>query len=72
MIEWPEAEGTEGKTLKLFKKTGLAAELEEDAQKWIVLAFARTDAPPARVVLRSDAGKTRTFSLESTGFWHET
>lgn len=72
MIEWPEAEDQEGKALKLFKKTSLAAELEDDAQKWTVLAFARSASPPARVVLRSEAGKTRTYSLESTGFWNET
>ena len=72
MIEWPEADDKQGKALKLFKKTSLAAELEDDAQKWTVLAFARSDAPPARVVLRSEAGKTRTFQYESTGFWHET
>lgn len=71
MIEWPEAGDTDGKALKLFKKTSLAAELEDDGQKWRFLAFARSAAPPARVVLRSEGGKTRTYSLESTGFWRE-
>jgi hypothetical protein len=70
MIEWPEATDTD-KALKLFKKTSLAAELEEDAQKWTFLAFARSAEAPARMVLRSDAGTTRTFALEQTGFWRE-
>jgi len=71
MIDWPEADDKEGKALKLFKKTSLAADLEDDARKWTFLAYARSDAPPARMILRSDDGKTRTFSLEDTGFWRE-
>jgi hypothetical protein len=71
MIDWPKAENDEGKALKLFKKTSLAAELEDDAEKWTFLAYARSAAPPARMVLRSAGGTTRTYALEPTGFWCE-
>ncbi len=74
MIDWPDdelAQGEAKKALDLFKKTSLAAELEEDPQKWHFLAWARSPEPPARMLLRSDGGGTRIFSLERTGFWRE-
>jgi hypothetical protein len=72
MIEWPhgdQAVGDAKKALDSFRKSGLAAELEEDSQKWRFRAFARSAAPPARMVLRSDGSETRIFSLEPTGYW---
>jgi len=71
MIDWPDAEGDAQKALDLFKKTSLAAELEDDAEHWRFLAFARSADPPARMILRSDTRGTRVFTLESTGFWVE-
>jgi len=72
MIQWPDdkqADGAAKKALDSFRKTSLAAELEDDPQRWRFLAFARSSAPPARMILRSDTGQTQAFSLESTGFW---
>ena len=66
MIVWPQAKN---EALDAFKKSSLAAELDDDSQKWRFRSFARSKAPPARMVLRSDAGATRIFTLESTGFW---
>ncbi len=74
MITWPDDEQAQGEAkevLDLFKKTGLAAELEEDPQKWRVIAWARSPQPPARMLLRSDGGGTRIFSLERTGLWRK-
>jgi len=72
MIVWPDdAEGDAKKALDLFKKTSLAAELDDDAEKWRFLAWARSPAPPARMLLRSESGQTRVFTLEQTGFWVE-
>jgi hypothetical protein len=72
MILWPDDdEGDAKKALDAFKKTSLAAQLEDDAQKWTFLAWARSPSPPARMLLRNDSGETRIFSLESTGFWRE-
>jgi hypothetical protein len=70
MIVWPH-DGTDQakKALDLFKKSSLAAEIEDDSQKWRFRSFARTPAPPARMVLRSDGGETRIFTLEPTGYW---
>lgn len=76
MIEWPDEktwltsdpEQTK-KALELFKKTSFASELAEDTHKWQFRAFARSPQPPARMVLHSDAGETRIFTLEATGFW---
>ncbi len=76
MIEWPDEktwltsdEESTRKALELFKKTSFAAELGEDSHKWQFRAFARSPEPPARMVLRSDAGETRIFTLEPTGYW---
>jgi hypothetical protein len=69
MIDWPDSDAAAKKALDLFKKSGLAAELEEDGQKWTFRAHARSADPPARMILRSDGGETRIFSLEATGFW---
>jgi hypothetical protein len=69
MIVWPQATGDAQKALDSFKKSSLAAELDDDAQKWRFRSFARSPAPPARMVLRNDAGATRLFTLEPTGFW---
>jgi len=71
MIDWPEDEGDAKKALDAFKKTSLAAELEDDSQKWRFLAWARTPEAPARMLLRNESGETRIFSLERTGFWRE-
>jgi hypothetical protein len=74
MIDWPEDEQAEGdakKALDAFKKTSLAAELEDDAQKWRFMSWARSPEPPARMLLRNESGQTRIFSLERTGFWRE-
>jgi hypothetical protein len=71
MIEWPEDEGDAKKALDAFKKTSLSAELEEDARKWRFLSWARSTEAPARMILRSDSGETRIYSLERTGFWRE-
>ncbi|HEX4517637.1 MAG TPA: hypothetical protein VH054_29040 [Polyangiaceae bacterium] len=71
MIEWPEGDGDTKKALDAFKKTGLAAELEDDSQKWSFLSWARSPSPPARMLLRNESGETRVYSLESTGFWRE-
>jgi hypothetical protein len=71
MIDWPEDGGDAKKALDAFKKTGLAAELEDDSQKWSFLSWARSPSPPARMLLRNESGETRAFSLESTGFWRE-
>ena len=72
MIDWPEdSEGDAKKALDAFKKTGLAASLEDDSQKWRFMAYARSPAPPARMLLRNESGETRVFSLERTGFWRE-
>ena len=72
MIEWPDDDdGDAKKALNAFKKTSLAAELEDDARKWRFLAYARSPAAPARMILRSDSGDTRIFTLERTGFWRE-
>lgn len=72
MIDWPAAAEDEAqKALDKFKKTSLAAELEDDAEHWRFLAFARSAAPPARMILRSDTRGTRVYTLESTGFWVE-
>ena len=74
MIDWPDDEHATDdaqKALDLFKKTSFAAELEEDAERWRFLAFARMPAPPARMILRSESGATRVFTLEPTGYWIE-
>ena len=73
MIDWPDEEQEPAvKALNSFKKTSLAAELEDGAAKWRFLAYARSPLPPARMILRSDAGATRVYTLEPTGFWVET
>jgi hypothetical protein len=70
MIEWPStSEKQSEKVIALFKKTAFAAELDEDSHTWSFRAFARSPDPPARVIVRSDGGETRIFSLEATGFW---
>ncbi len=73
MIEWPPPKGLDKsakKTLDLFKKTGFAAELEEDAALWRFRSYARDPSPPARMVLRNqNANETRIFALEATGIW---
>ena len=72
MIDWPEADdGDAKKALDAFKKTSLAAALEDDSQKWRFLAWARKPEAPARMLLRNESGETRIFSLERTGFWRE-
>ena len=72
MIDWPEdAHEQAKKALDSFKKTSLAAELEDDVAKWRFLAYARSPLPPARMILRSDSGATRVYTLEATGFWVE-
>ena len=72
MIDWPDdSEADAKKALDAFKKTSLAASLEDDSQKWRFLAWARSPAPPARMLLRNESGETRIFSLERTGFWRE-
>jgi hypothetical protein len=71
MIDWPDDSGDAKKALDAFKKTSLAAELEDDSQKWSFLSWARTPSPPARMLLRNESGETRVYSLESTGFWRE-
>lgn len=74
MIEWPTREGdkegdTAARALARFKKTGFAAELEEDGRTWSFLAYARSPEPPARMILRSDTGDRAVFTLEPTGLW---
>ncbi len=70
MIEWPKGTSDDAKkALDAFKKSSLTAEMEDDAAHWRFRAYARSAAPPARMVLHSDAGETRIFSLEQTGFW---
>jgi hypothetical protein len=72
MIDWPDdADDSAQQALDLFKKTSLAAELEDDAGRWRFAAYARSPSPPARMILRSDGGATRVFTLEPTGFWVE-
>jgi hypothetical protein len=76
MIEWLDTEkGNVGegarKVLANFKKTGFAAELEEDGRTWTFVAWARRPDPPARLVLRNDAGETAVFTLEPTGLWRK-
>ena len=69
MIVWPETTGEAKKALDSFKKSNLAADLDDDTAKWRFRSFARSASPPARMVLRNEAGATRTFTLESTGYW---
>jgi hypothetical protein len=72
MIAWPDEAHVTGeaeKALGLFKKSSLAAELEDDKQKWRFRSFARSTAAQGRMVLRSEAGETRIFALEPTGYW---
>jgi hypothetical protein len=78
MIEWPDEKtwltsdaDQARKALDLFKKTSFAADLADDPHKWHFRAFARSPAPPARMVLHSDGGATRIFTLERTGFWRQ-
>jgi len=75
MIEWPTTDDEKGegegaaRALARFKKTGFAAELEEDTRTWSFLAYARSPEPPARMILRSDAGDRASFTLERSGLW---
>ena len=72
MIAWPQnGQVTESaqKALDAFKDSSLSAELEDDAQKWRFRSWARSPEAPARMVLRSDGGETRIFTLEPTGYW---
>ncbi len=73
MIEWPPPKTLDKpakQALDLFKKTGFAAELDEDGALWRFRSYARTPDPPARMVLRSATGnETRIFALEATGIW---
>jgi hypothetical protein len=70
MINWPKGPDEAAQhALEAFKKSSLATEMQEDAQHWSFRAYARSTTPPARMVLHSDAGETRIFSLEMTGFW---
>ena len=56
MIEWPEDDANGA--LKSFKKSGLAAALEDDGRTWTFLSWARKLDAPARMLLRNDAGET--------------
>ncbi len=72
MIEWPHEDAqTEGasRVLELFKKTGFAAQLEEDTHTWTFRSWARSPEAPARMLLRNDAGESRAFVREVTGLW---
>jgi hypothetical protein len=73
MIEWPPPKSLDKSTkqaLDLFKKTGFAAELDDDASLWRFRSYARAPDPPARMVLRSmSSNETRIFALEATGIW---
>jgi len=70
MIEWPtEPEEGAEKALERFKKTSMAAELEDDARTWTFISWARKPDPPARMILRSDTGDHAEFTLEASGHW---
>lgn len=70
MIEWPNDEQeSAAEMLSRFKKTSLAAELEDDGRTWTFLAWARKPEPPARMILRSEAGEVVTFTFERSGLW---
>jgi hypothetical protein len=74
MIAWPDDDNDGAqKALSLFKKTSFAAELAEDSRTWEFRSWARSPLPPARMILRSEAGdETHSFTLEQTGFWRRT
>lgn len=70
MIEWPaEQDGDAEKVFASFKKSTLAANLEDDSRTWTFLSWARTLSPPARMILRNDSGETVTFTRERTSLW---
>jgi hypothetical protein len=70
MIEWPEAqEGEAAKVMSSFKKSSLAAGLDDDGRTWTFLSWARKTEAPARMILRSDSGETQVFVKNVTGFW---
>jgi hypothetical protein len=73
MIEWPARENlTEAakRNLDLFESTAAALELGEDAAKWRVVAWARSEEPPVRMKLRNESTlEELTFTREETGTW---
>ena len=70
MIEWPEAqEGEPAKVIGSFKKSSLAADLEDDGRTWTFLSWARKTELPSRMILRSDGGETVSFVRNVTGLW---
>lgn len=70
MIEWPEEqEGDAAKVMSSFKKSSLAAGLEDDGRTWTFLAWARKSEAPSRMILRADSGETVSFVRNVTGLW---
>ena len=66
MIAWPDDDNA---ALKSFKKSSLAAALEDDGRTWTFLSWARKIDPPARMILRSDSGESVTFARTHAGLW---
>jgi hypothetical protein len=73
MIEWPARENlTEAakRNLDLFEGTSAAIELNEDAAKWRLVAWARNEEPPMRMMLRNEQTlEELTFTREESGSW---
>jgi hypothetical protein len=73
MIEWPARENlTEAakRNLDMFESTAAALELNEDAAKWRLVAWARSEEPPVRMMLRNEQTlEELTFTREESGTW---
>jgi hypothetical protein len=73
MIEWPARENLNDaakRNLDLFESTAAALELAEDDATWKLVAWARSEEPPVRIMLRNEQSlEELTFTQEETGTW---
>jgi hypothetical protein len=73
MIEWPARENLNAaakRNLDKFESTAAALELAEDAAKWQMVAWSRSDESPVRIMLRNEQTlEELTFTHEESGTW---
>ncbi len=73
MIEWPNDDKLDSTSLanvERFRQTAAALELEDDPETYALVSWARTEEPPARMMLRRKSDqRTLVFTMENTGTW---